>query len=602
MLYRREIDGLRAVAVIPVILFHTGIQAFRGGFVGVDVFFVISGYLITSIILAEKQAGTFTLAGFYERRARRILPALFVVSLVCVPFALLWMLPDDLENFGQSLVATTFFSNNILLWLSSGYFALENEFKPLVHTWSLGVEEQYYVLFPLFILLFWRFGTRWLASSFVVAAILSFLLAKQGSSYHPEATFFLLPTRGWELLIGALSASVLSSKSVFIQKLRSHVAGQLLGVIGLSMIVYSVVAFDDNTPFPSIHALLSTVGTALIILFATEQTWVGQLLGINVVMFIGLLSYSAYLWHQPLFAFARLRSLDKPTPTMFLGLGVLSLLFAYPTWRYAEKPFRDRDVIGRSTIILVFTLVGLVASCVGFALYINSGFVHLSAELNTDIQSAGRQLNEHYNERPLLYRHARFSDPQKRNVLVAGDSFARDFINSGLENNYFSGSELSYSDEVSWCLQSEADIPDPLRSLISDADYLIIAYITMATDCWKTDFDIFKNLGARNIVVIGLKNFGWNVRPVMFLNQSERYSYRAKVVKGIAIENERAARALPHEYFINALSLLSGGDGRVPVFTEDRQIISPDTFHLTKAGAKFVGKRLFEHPLLSPLK
>jgi peptidoglycan/LPS O-acetylase OafA/YrhL len=600
--YRREIDGLRALAIISVILFHAGFQAFSGGFIGVDVFFVISGYLITSIILAERQAGTFTLVGFYERRARRILPALFVVSLACVPFALLWMLQDELENFGQSLVAVTLFSNNILLWLTSGYFHLENEFKPLVQTWSLGVEEQYYVLFPLFIILFWRFGTRWLAFSLVIVAILSLLLAQWGVSYKPQAAFLLLPTRGWELLIGALSAFALHNKSVFVEKLRSQAAGQLLGVIGLSLIAYSIFWLDKYTPFPGVYALLPTAGTALLILFATEQTVVGQLLGINALVFIGLLSYSAYLWHQPLFAFARLRSLVEPDTSVFLGLGLLSLMIAYPTWRYVEKPFRDRVAIGQNTIALVFPLVGLFVSCVGFVIYVNYGFSHFREELNAGINPAGRLLNAAYNERPLQFKRSLFTAPQKHNVLVLGDSFARDFINSGVENNYFSSSEISYIDDIPWCSQSGADIPEPLRSLISVADYLIISYITMPVDCWRADFDIFKKLGAQKLVVIGPKNFGWNMNAVMLLDQNARYNYRAQVLKDTVSENERLAHTLSSEYFVNLLSLLSDGYGRVPVFTEDHQIISPDKFHLTKEGAKFVGKVLFEHPLLSPLK
>ena len=162
MNYRREIDGLRALAVLPVILFHAGFQTFSGGFVGVDVFFVISGYLITTIILTEKQAGTFTLINFYERRARRILPALFAVMLVCLPFAWIWLLPQDMKNFSDSLVAVSGFASNILFWRTSGYFEPAAELKPLLHTWSLAVEEQYYVFFPLFLMLTWHLGKRWI--------------------------------------------------------------------------------------------------------------------------------------------------------------------------------------------------------------------------------------------------------------------------------------------------------------------------------------------------------------------------------------------------------------------------------------------------------
>ena len=158
MKYRPEIDGLRALAVVPVILFHAGMQFFQGGFVGVDVFFVISGYLITSIILAEKEAGTFSLKTFYERRIRRILPALFFIMLCCIPFAYAWMMPSQMKSFGKSLYSVVLFVSNITFMEESDYFADLSEDKPLLHTWSLAVEEQYYILFPLFIMLFWRFG------------------------------------------------------------------------------------------------------------------------------------------------------------------------------------------------------------------------------------------------------------------------------------------------------------------------------------------------------------------------------------------------------------------------------------------------------------
>ena len=204
--YRREIDGLRALAVVPVILFHAGFRAFSGGYVGVDVFFVISGYLITSLIIAEKALGTFSLARFYERRARRILPALFVVMAVCIPVAWLCLLPSDMEAFSKSLVAVSVFASNVLFYRESGYFAADAELKPLLHTWSLAVEEQYYVLYPLFLLAAWRFGRKWVVASIAIVALFSLALAQWGAFNSPAATFFLLPTRGWELLAGALIA------------------------------------------------------------------------------------------------------------------------------------------------------------------------------------------------------------------------------------------------------------------------------------------------------------------------------------------------------------------------------------------------------------
>ena len=178
--YRREIDGLRAVAVLPVILFHAGFATFSGGFVGVDVFFVISGYLITTNILAELEQGKFSIVNFYERRARRILPALFLVMLVCVPCAWFWLLPRPMEEFSKSLVALSLFVSNVLFWRESGYFASEAELKPLLHTWSLSVEEQYYVLFPLFLMTAWRLGRRWIL--FILALVFA------GSLRRPDCS------------------------------------------------------------------------------------------------------------------------------------------------------------------------------------------------------------------------------------------------------------------------------------------------------------------------------------------------------------------------------------------------------------------------------
>ncbi len=209
--YRREIDGLRALAVLPVILFHAGFKIFSGGFVGVDVFFVISGFLITTILLSELEAGNFSLINFYERRARRILPVLFFVMLLCLPFAWIWLIPDDMKSFSQSVVAVSLYASNILFWGTSGYFDSAAELKPLLHTWSLAVEEQYYLFFPVFLMLAWRFGKRWIFNCLVFVFILSLALAQWWSSSMPMAGFFLLPARGWELLIGAFVAFYFTS-------------------------------------------------------------------------------------------------------------------------------------------------------------------------------------------------------------------------------------------------------------------------------------------------------------------------------------------------------------------------------------------------------
>jgi len=204
--YRREIDGLRAVAMMPVVFFHAGFDAFSGGFVGVDVFFVISGYLITSILVEELSQEHFSIVRFHERRARRILPALFFVMLCCMPFAWFWMIPDSLLEFGNSLGAVSLFVSNFLFWQEIGYFAAAAEEKPLLHTWSLAVEEQYYLLYPLLLAVVWHWKRQWLVATLVVGAVGSLILADLGTRYRPDAAFYLAPFRAWELLVGSLVA------------------------------------------------------------------------------------------------------------------------------------------------------------------------------------------------------------------------------------------------------------------------------------------------------------------------------------------------------------------------------------------------------------
>lgn len=354
MVYRREIDGLRAVAVIPVILFHAGATLFSGGYVGVDVFFVISGYLITSILISELEGGNFSIARFYERRARRILPALFFVMLCCIPFAWMWMLPSELTDFSKSVVAVVFFVSNILFWREEGYFAPSAEQKPLLHTWSLAVEEQYYVLFPVFLLLAWRFGRNRVFWSICLVTALSLVASELGWRYKPSANFYLAPTRAWELLAGSICAFWLSG--------REQRFNNALSLAGLTMIVFAIFAYDEKVPFPSVYAFAPVVGTALIIVFGGAGSWTAKLLGMRAFVGIGLISYSAYLWHQPLFAFARIHSILEPSPLLMAELAALSLGLAYLSWRFIEKPFRK----GQASILpnrrAVFAASGAAAA------------------------------------------------------------------------------------------------------------------------------------------------------------------------------------------------------------------------------------------------
>lgn len=374
MKYRPEIDGLRSVAVLPVILFHAGLGIFSGGYVGVDIFFVISGYLITTIILSQIIAGRFSLLEFYSRRSRRILPALFLVIACTIPLAFLLMLPSQFNDFSQSVAAVTIFASNILFWKESGYFAAAAELKPLLHTWSLAVEEQYYVLFPLLLLGLWRLGARPALMVLGVIFGASLIASQFLSTRAPDANFFLLLSRAWELLAGSLCA-------IWILK-RGRSGHALASTLGLGLILASIFLYDGDTPFPSVYALAPVAGTALIILFADGGTPVGRLLAMRGPVFIGLISYSAYLWHQPLFALARLASPDHPPMAVMMALAALSIGLAFLSWKYVEQPTRHypwpvRRILGTTVAASV-----LIAS-VGLALnYTGAQQAYFTASLS----------------------------------------------------------------------------------------------------------------------------------------------------------------------------------------------------------------------------
>lgn len=369
MKYRPEIDGLRTIAVLPVILFHAGFSIFSGGYVGVDVFFVISGYLITTILIDELNRGDFSLLRFYDRRARRILPALFVMMLVCLPFAFLWLMPSELELFGKGLIAVTLFVANILFSRQVDYFAPDSELNPLLHTWSLAVEEQFYVIFPVFLLLTWRFGKSRVFWLIVVLALLSLGVAEWGWRHKPRSNFFLMPTRAWELAAGSLCAFVLRSG----RDVAAMRGAELAGVAGLVMIAYAVFAYDNTTPFPSVYALVPVVGTMLIILFARPHNMAGRFLSLPLMVGIGLISYSAYLWHQPILVFARLRSPGEPSPLLMGALCALTLVLAWLSWRFVERPFRagpQTILKTRGQVFRYSGIAGLAAILIGTSMLV----------------------------------------------------------------------------------------------------------------------------------------------------------------------------------------------------------------------------------------
>ncbi|MBM9595169.1 acyltransferase [Rhodobacteraceae bacterium MCCB 386] len=355
---------------MPVILLHAGLGPLSGGFLGVDVFFVISGYLITSILMADLAGGRFSIVTFYERRARRILPALVVVALACVPFAWRLMTPQEFEDFGQSLVSIAVFASNILFWRESGYFELEAATKPLLHTWSLAIEEQFYIFFPLLLLALWRLGRRWIWGVTAALGVASLALAGWGARAHPEAAFYLMPTRAWELLAGAGCAYAAIRHG-------GTWRSPALALTGLLLLVASMLLFEEGMPHPSFLTIVPVAATCLVILCATPETGAGRLLASRPFVWTGLVSYSAYLWHQPVLAFARIWYGHAPPAPVMAGLVLLTLGLAWLSWRFVEQPFRAGRgglVLTRARLFSGAAVAGAAVLAVGGVIAAGQGF------------------------------------------------------------------------------------------------------------------------------------------------------------------------------------------------------------------------------------
>jgi peptidoglycan/LPS O-acetylase OafA/YrhL len=433
--YRPEIDGLRAIAVIPVIFFHARWNLFRGGYVGVDVFFVISGYLITSIIVADLKEKKFSLIHFYERRARRILPALFFIVAICIPIAWLLLLPGDLKNFARSVIAVATFSSNFLFWSESGYFDTAAELKPLLHTWSLAVEEQFYILFPLILIFAWRFGRRWLIATLATLLVISLGIAQWGAYASPAAAFYLLPTRGWELALGALIAIYLTDR-------EEVVGSEWLSLAGLGLILVSVFAFGDRTPSPSLFTLLPTCGVALILLYTSPKTSVFRLLSHKWLVGVGLISYSAYLWHQPLLALARNSiAFYSYKLSITITLVVLTFVLSFFSWQFIERYFRNPSKLCRTQIYIFSGTAAAVLSVCGVIGVLANGFPDryqfslgaYTADNNVlvgESYSVLQTISKPYGIDEYEHDHLWFKPGDTRlKVLLVGNSHSKDLFN-----------------------------------------------------------------------------------------------------------------------------------------------------------------------------
>lgn len=629
MKYRREIDGLRALAVLPVILFHGGFQTFSGGFVGVDVFFVISGYLITSVILAEIEQGKFSIVNFYERRARRILPAIFLVMFACLPFALFLLAPGNMKEFSESLVSVNVFLSNIFFWRVSGYFDTAAELKPLLHTWSLAVEEQYYLLFPIFLATIYRLGRTRIILVLSALFAVSLMVAEWGSFNKPTAAFFLLPTRVFEIIIGAMVAFYLNSTTSIKSSIKdSSTVRQWISFAGLGLIIYAVFVFDKQTPFPSLFTLVPTVGTALIILFSTSQTIVGKVLSSKLFVGIGLISYSAYLWHQPILAFARISYGIEITKTMVFMAIFATFLMAFLSWRYVEFPFRKPNFIPSKFLLVFVLLCSTFFILFGFIGSYTSGFLFRYKESDRYLASINVNEEGKYTSKRASELMLKNFDPNdsRRKILIIGDSFSQDLVNALYETGFQKTNQFStryilsdcgnlfisrenFRDQVEkscfkqikgWGFDGLYE-DDELRKLMLITDEIWFASSWKYWQAERIQESVMNvaRFSNKPVKVFGPKTFG-NIDINRLLKQidSERILSKGEVSNEFIRTNELLKTSLPTNIFIDVQYLLCGNEAvHCPLFDNEGHLKSYDGAHLTVYGARLYGQKLAESAL-----
>jgi len=423
--YRPDIDGLRAVAVLAVILFHAELDAFSGGYVGVDIFFVISGFIITRLIAPQIARGEFSLVDFYERRIRRLFPALFVMLLVSTLVGALILLPDDFASLSRNALGAAGFVANIFYWMQTGYFEGDAHVRVLLHTWSLAVEEQFYILFPLFLLGLARFWPRHLVGAVGAVALLSFVACLWAMTADPSAAFYLTPFRAWELLVGALLALGL------VPPAPSSAGRAVAGMAGLAMVMGAIIGFDEMTPFPGAAALLPCLGAALLI-HAGQASPSGRLLSLPPMRFLGRISYSAYLWHWPLFVFINYYVIESLSLWQHVGLVGIAILLGALSWRLIEQPFRHVPA-GREARSSAFVAAGggaILVCALSLFIYLNRGLpdrfpdravrlAHYSTSMNPESDRC-----ENVDLQLEAGSSCTIGDPKRADIFLWGDSHA----------------------------------------------------------------------------------------------------------------------------------------------------------------------------------
>lgn len=487
MNYRAEIDGLRALAVIPVVLFHAGLEVFEGGFIGVDVFFVISGYLITSILKEQIHTGEFNIFRFYDRRIRRILPPLIVTSILTIVIATTFT-PSDIKNVGQSLVASFAFLSNYFFYLETDYFNPFNQAAPLLHTWSLSVEEQYYILAPFII--YYTSNLKLLKYPVIISLLLiSFYSSVSLTSSNSNLSFYSLHTRAWELLFGTLLAYL---KYDFSEYEPDRILSEFLAFLGISSLTLSFLLFNKEIAHPSFVTIFPVVNTALLIFYSAHTKLAKKLLSNRVLVFIGLLSYSIYLLHNPIFALLDYHS-NQGSIWLKLSSLPLIILLSFLSYKYIEIPSRNQAATARwAFYTIIISLIFMIVS-IGYLAHSKNGFLQFyrnnfkgNPNLIVDVE-AERILIKNMRSRNYPSDGEFDCKTEKcKNMLIIGDSFSEDAYMSvkALESLNYSVRRIYYDDECLKYFDEYSDIQRCADNIV-DLSLLHDAHLVIITENWQ---------------------------------------------------------------------------------------------------------------------
>ncbi len=565
--YRNDIDGLRAIAVLAVIVFHFGFLP--NGYFGVDVFFVISGFLITGIIMKKIDGNRFSIVEFYLRRTRRIIPLSLFVSMVALVIGIKTMLPDDLENLAQSVIATNIFSNNILQAVTTrNYWDVVNEYKPLMHTWSLGVEEQYYLIYPFLIALVARYRASWLLPVIASLAALSLTLYLLPQYEHFEK-FYLIFFRFWELAVGGIAAILLKGRLV------RHQFPGLVILFLVAILCLDLSFIPDSVKLPAVVLLT----TGVLITSNGGSRFSSFLIENRIMVALGRISFSLYMWHQLVLAYARYFWAQELLTSHLAVIFLLTVAFSALSYFLIEQPFRNKNRIGTKAMLLTLASVFMLTSAASGYIYLKGGVLKDIPELGISKVEAKRNIHAKYNARVLAHDRP-FVSFNKLKVLVIGNSFARDWVNVLLESKFGSELEISYIEEPG----SHPELGS--RSAAAD-----VIFYSAPNPAEVHRLAIPKT----KLWALGSKSFGVS-NGVFYNHGADGYFLQRTPMEKRIMHYNNILKSQWGERFIDLIARVIDDEGRVPVFTPTNQFISQDCRHFTKAGARYFSE-LFERDL-----